>query len=323
MMILMNVGGRRMKIRGAVCVFLVLLLGMGGVGRANVREGGGCAVADTSVVAELPLPSVPPTLRTVPERAAYVLEHFWDAMDFKDTLRSRNRTFIEQNFVNFVSLFPHALQEDRARAVERLMKAAEADTFAYAFLAEMAEKYLYEPESPMACEDCFLLFLEEMVSTSVWDELAKVRPVYLLERVKKNRPGCRATDFTYLMPDEKRRTLYETPGKWLLLFFYDSDCDHCQEVMADLQEDVVLRRLADAGDLTVLLVDTGGNRSAWERTCPTLPAAWISALDAEGVWEQELYVWRSLPALYLLDASKTVLLKETSWQMITTFLTEM
>lgn len=153
--------------------------------KANVLKQGSLLKTDTLMVAELPLPEIPKTLRTVPERAAYVLEHFWDELDFNDTLRSRHRVFMEQNFVNFVSLFPHALQENRARAVKRLMKAAETDSVVYSLLTDMAEKYLYEPESPMVCEDCFLFFLEEIVHSSVLNGYTQMRMAYLLESVKK------------------------------------------------------------------------------------------------------------------------------------------
>ncbi len=298
-------------------VFSMLFLAGGRIGVVHAVSMEKMVITDTSVLEELPLPSVPSTLRTAPERAAYVLTHFWDSMDFRDMLHCRNKAFLEQNFVNFVSLFPHASQEACALAVKRLMKAAETDTVVYALLAEMAEKYLYEPESPMRCEECFQLFLEEMVHTPVLDEFAKVRPVYLLGIMKKNCPGMRAADFTYRLPDGKRQTLYDTPGEWLLLLFYDPTCEHCHEVMAELKEDDCLQKLTNAGQLTILVVDAGGDRVVWERMLPVLPAIWHPALGEERV--QELYPWRSLPALYLLDRNKNVLLKETSLQTITDF----
>ena len=100
---------------------------------------------------------------------------------------------MEQNFVNFVSLFPHLPGKPGLVAVKRLMKAAEADSVVYSLLASLAEKYLYEPESPMVCEDCFLLFLEEIVCSSVWNGYTQMRSAYLLEIVKKTsgHTGCR------------------------------------------------------------------------------------------------------------------------------------
>ena len=124
-------------------VFSMLFLAGGRIGVVHAVSMEKMVITDTSVLEELPLPSVPSTLRTAPERAAYVLTHFWDSMDFRDMLHCRNKAFLEQNFVNFVSLFPHASQEACALAVKRLMKAAETDTVVYALLAEMAEIYLY------------------------------------------------------------------------------------------------------------------------------------------------------------------------------------
>ena len=69
---------------------------------------------------ELPLPAVPDTIRQPQERAAYVMQHFWDALDFSDTLRSCSRPFMEQQVVNFLSLLPHAAPDAAACAFDSL-----------------------------------------------------------------------------------------------------------------------------------------------------------------------------------------------------------
>ena len=51
-------------------------------GEGKGRSGDGNAAG--SSVAELPLPDVPAELTEPKERCAYVLEHFWDRMDFRD-----------------------------------------------------------------------------------------------------------------------------------------------------------------------------------------------------------------------------------------------
>lgn len=95
-----------------VCIVCVVCSGCNSFhGRQRATHGGDNSSADTlqGSPRELPLPEVPALLTAPEERAAYVLEHFWDGMDFRDTLRSRDRLFMEQCFVNFLSLFPHAL----------------------------------------------------------------------------------------------------------------------------------------------------------------------------------------------------------------------
>lgn len=269
-------------------------------------------LAADSLPAELPLPAIPATLRTVPARAGYLLEHFWDAMDFRDTLRSHDRPFLEQNFANFASLFPHADTASLRPAVRRLMERAEADTAAWFLVAEVAEKYLYEPNSPMLDEGAFILFLEEMLRSPLPDACEKVRPAYLLEAARKNRPGMRAADFAYTDRTGRVRTLHRTAGERLLLVFYDPDCGHCRETMEALRTDPLVGRLVAAGRLTVLALYAEGDRALWERTKGELPASWIAGFEGGAIGERELYVLPAMPTLYLLDGEKRVVLKDAS-----------
>ena len=149
-----------MKIGGGIFVLSVLFAVCGNGGTAQPRDTAICdkILGDTLSSRELPLPEIPSTLRSAPERAAYVVTHFWDDMDFRDTLCSRDTAFMEQNFVNFVALFPHAESTSLQPAVRNLMRRAEADPVAYTLLMEIAEKYLYEPVSPMLNEEYFIFF---------------------------------------------------------------------------------------------------------------------------------------------------------------------
>lgn len=298
-------------------IFSVLLFMSGRAGAAHAVPAESMVFTDTLALSGLPLPSVPPTLRTVPERAAYVLAHFWDGMDFRDTLRSRNRAFMEQHFADFLSLFPHADTAALTPAVRQLMGRAEADRPAYGLLAKIAEKYLYEPESPMMSEEYFIPFLEEMVRTPLWGEGEKTRPAYLLEVAKKNRRGTTAADFTYLSRDGEKHTLHGTECRRLLLVFYDPDCAHCWEVLAEIAANAVLAEEFRTGRLALLALDAEGNRPAWTFTHDRLPEEWLVGFDPDGaIHARELYVMPSMPSLYLLDERKKVLLKDTTLEAI-------
>ena len=85
---------------------------------------------------ELRLPVVPDTLRAPRERAAYVVEHFWDNMCFADTALCRNKAWMEQNFVNFLSVMPHAPAEAVDTAFAGLLRRAAVDEGATAVVSE-------------------------------------------------------------------------------------------------------------------------------------------------------------------------------------------
>ncbi|KAA4692199.1 MULTISPECIES: DUF5106 domain-containing protein [Bacteroides] len=252
-------------------------------------------------------------LRTPQERAAYLLTHFWDSLNFADTLHSRNSIFMEQNLISYFSLFPHVQAEARIMAVKSLMQRAEVDETAYRLLARLAEKHLYTFGSPMQNEEYFIPFLEEIVGTSLLDETEKSRFRFLLSAALKNRPGTMATDFTYLTPNGELQTLYTVPATYrLLLLFYDPDCLHCREIITALSTASCLQQQIESGQLTVLAICVGEDRDLWNCSLKDLPTQWLTGFDMGCICQEERYLLPDMPMMYLLDGEKRVVKKEVS-----------
>lgn len=266
-------------------------------------------------VPELPLPQVPAELRAPASRAAYIVRHFWDALDFADTLRSHDREFMEQNFANCLSLFPIADTTALAPAVAALVGRAQSDAEALSLLAETAEKYLYEQDSPLFNEEYYLLFADALATAPLHD-YERLRIEAQRTAMRKNRVGTTAADFSFETPDGRRLRLSEAAqGRALLLLFYDPDCDHCMQTIAELAASEPLNEALSRGCMAVVAVYAGfgsRDRAAWLRTLDRLPAAWTAGFDGGTIYTRDLYVLRNLPALYLLDASGRVLLKDAT-----------
>ena len=272
----------------------------------------GKAVRDTlsNVVSELPLPVVPSSLTLPEDRAAYIIAHFWDGLDFTDTLRSRDHAFMEQNFVNYLSLFPHAREEELSPNIGRLLQAAAADSIGLRLVNDLAEHYLDDPNSPMRNERYYILFLEELLRLPGLSEYDRIRPAYRLETARKNHPGTTAADFAYTDRKGHRRTLHATHGKRLLLLFYDPACSHCSEILDGLRGSATIGNLIKDRELTVLAVYTEGNRRLWDETKASMPQEWTVGIDGSRIVERELYSLPAMPVIYLLDSDKKVILKD-------------
>ena len=228
---------------------------------------------------------------------------------------------MEQNFSNFISVFPYADETMRTAAVATLMQKAQANSDAYDILVDITEKYLYNFDSPIYSEDYYLLFLRNILDTSLAkNDPRSVRLKFRLDALNKNRPGMLAANFAYTTRRGAKATLRATPvSSRLLLIFYDPDCDHCKEVMGELQENQSLSAAVDSGKLQVLAIYSGDDRDLWKQTAPSLPESWTVGYESGMLQENGSYVIRTLPTLYLLDANKQVLQKETS---VTSLLTE-
>lgn len=263
---------------------------------------------------ELPLPEVPATFTAPKERAGYIILHFWDGMDFGDTLRCRNRDFMEQNLVNFFSLFPHADEHSLPRGIGRLLGRAVADSAALGITLDIAEQYLYSPDSPMRNESHYILFLEEYLRLPGLPQHARLRPAQQLKMALKNRPGTVAADFAYTDREGNRHTLRATPGReWLLLMFYDPECANCAETSDAMRKSPAISKLVAEKRLTVLAVYAEGDRMVWSNTKASMPREWTAGIDDSRIAERGLYNLSVMPTLYLLKGGdNTVLLKEAS-----------
>lgn len=265
-------------------------------------------------VATLPLPEIPSTITNPGKRAEYAVAHFWDAMDFADTARSCDTAFIEQNFANFASLLPLIdLPTVLTPAAKALMSRAEVNRDAYNLLAETADKYLYDPDSPMLNEEAYIPFLEAITGGTFIDNALRARYNAQLEDALKNRPGTRANDFEIVMHSgEKSTLLKECRGaNAVIVLFYDPECSNCARLVSEMNGDGALRAAIVGGRVKIVAIYPDGDEGEFAASAGKIPAKWTDAMSIGGrVSEEELYSLRAMPSLYLLDGNGKVVLKD-------------
>ena len=267
----------------------------------------------------LPFPFVPDSIRTPEERAAYVALHYWDGMKFENQALLQDTLFIEQSFVDFATMLPIAPREKSEQAVALLMQHAAASRQAFDIFRWVAEKYLDSPDSPMRDCESYILFLQEIVKSPILSDDEKLAPKHELEMALKNRLGTQATDFRYLDRNGVTSSLFSTGGEYTVLMFFNPDCDHCRQTISEFDMNPMIRAAVEAGTLTMLAVDVDGDKTKWEETKGSMPAAWNIGFDLDSIEENETYYLPDLPSIYLLDASKNILLKQTTLPSILSF----
>ncbi len=259
---------------------------------------------------EFPYPQIPTMMTEPQQRATYLLMHYWDNVDFNDMKLVANDDFMEQGFVNYLSVLPIVDALAAERSVEAMMKRAEVNGVAYKKLVNIAEKYLFEPNSPMVSDEMYIMFLNQVLKTSVLSKVEKSRFEYQHRVVMKNRVGSVATDFIYMDKDGKTGSLHQLKAEETLLVFYDPECDNCAEIIEKLRYDRRLNSKIMSGRMRVLAVYAGDNRALWEQHLAKMPTNWLVGRAVSKIQPLGLYVLRAMPAIYLLDKDKKVVKKE-------------
>lgn len=265
-----------------------------------------CLMAQTSA---FPLPEVPQILVDPTDRANYLAVHYWDGFNFKDNTLIDKPEVAEQGFSNFVSIMPYVTEQKSAFAVFAKRMAENSKMLQH--LLEVSERYLFDNFSPVYNEELYLLLIEELLKQPPLSLVQKERLRYQLCVAQKNRIGQLATDFAFLLRNGKQMTLNNVKGDYVLLYLNDPECSACKQIKEALEQSDIIRRWKNSGRMKVVSVCIEGKTAGWENF--EAPAGWIDGCD-EGrkLLEEDLYDLRNLPAIYLLDASKRILMKNAT-----------
>ena len=259
---------------------------------------------------EFPYPQIPTMMTEPQQRATYLLMHYWDNVDFNNPKLVANDDFMEQGFVNYLSVLPIVDAQTAEKSVEAMMKRAEVNSVAYRKIANIAEKYLFEPNSPMVSDEMYIMFLNQILNTKVLSNVEKARFDHQYKVVMKNRVGSVATDFLYMDVKGEMGSLYKFKAEETLLIFYDPDCDNCAEIIEKLRYNRELNAKIMSGKMRVLAIYAEENVELWKKELPKMPTNWVVGRAVSKIKPLGMYVLRAMPAIYLLDKDKKVVKKE-------------
>lgn len=297
--------------------------GPGGERKQTSADASEAAVANTATSVpthKLEVPT-PPAILSEEEQREFVAAHYWDRFDFADTTWCADTAALESVFAPWVALLSRLPQERAAALSGDLIRCAETEPALLLRLAELAEQFFYEVNSPYRNEELYIPVLEALLESQTIDTLYQIRPRAQLAWSLKNRPGAKATDFVYTCGNGMTGRLYGVDAEYTLLLFYTPGCSNCAAVERYILASETFTSLTDPGRMKVLAVYPGRDPELWREHLPQMPAEWIVGRDAQRVIDnQVLYDIRATPSLYLLDREKRVILKDARVEQIEAWL---
>ncbi|MBO4730463.1 MAG: DUF5106 domain-containing protein [Bacteroidaceae bacterium] len=252
-----------------------------------------CPIAKGQQTEDYPLPTVPDSITELEPRADYMVYHYWEAYNFKDTTLLEIPEYAEQALSNFIALLSYASPLGKQQAIDKWIALAATNDKSYSFFTKEAERYLYHPDSPIKNEDLFLQVLNSILALPIeGDEMESLHAQYLRQLISRNQPGNPAENFAFELPDGQRDSLYTfVPDKPLLLLFFDPECESCQHTITQLHNNTTITQALDNNQLALLTI---------------IPD------NAPDINANALYDLKTLPTLYLLSPSRDVILKDTT-----------
>jgi hypothetical protein len=263
---------------------------------------------------------VPAMLTDDNEKACYIIDHFWDNVDFRDTTYLSELQSLTVHFSNYVKYLTAVPHKNALNSVVNLVDSVLAgDSKMIVKFQDLFETAFYEPNSIFRNEELYISVLEHYIKSDKVDKAVKEKIRYQLDLAYRNRLGTKAIDFGFVLANGKKGSLYKISSEYTLLMFFDPDCHSCTEALNKMGSS---RVLADnLHRIKVLTMYTGTNYDRWKVAVSGLNKKWINGYDKEmAIMNGSLYDMRPSPSLYLLDKEKTVILKDAPFEAIESYI---
>lgn len=254
-------------------------------------------------------PAALPSSLPASERAEYLRTHYWDSFDFADTLfiARADTLHMLDAFASYVALGADSV------AMADLVRRASVSRPMLDYFGMLAERVLHDPNSPLRDEERYIPVLRGKLASPWYDTLERLGPETELRLALRNRVGEQAGDFRCTLASGATTRLYDLRADYTLLLLTDPECPMCRRTTEELLASPRLNELAERGTLRILTLYSGEDTAAWRRSLSHAPRGWLHACDAAcTVRDEGIYDLRALPALYLLDREKRVLVKDSA-----------
>lgn len=245
---------------------------------------------------------------TFAEQRKYIIEHYFDEIDFTDTMLLYSNV-LTTKMIDFLSLTQNQeLNSTQAQinfimGLEHILKLASAEIKTYTFVVQyMLQGFSqlglltvvdYLSELPELNSDC--LDLENKI------KLEKIIAPYQKIKIDAEAPPIMATSI-----EGESFDLYSLESDFTVLFFWSVSCPHCLEMMSDLS-----KFIKQHTDITFVTVMIGNQSPILNNFFQTEKIAGYHICDNLG-WESPIvkdYNVFGTPTLFILNEDKTIVQK--------------
>lgn len=257
------------------------------------------------------MPPNPPAVIAGPEQAMdFYRFHFWDNLKPSMYTEAVDTAMMLDAFIAYLQLLSDGGMPD-SRPIEKLMEKCLTDKPLMDLFSMLAERVLNDPNSPYREDELYMPVLQARIASGLYDNASQIRDRHTLELAMQNRIGHKANDFKYTLKDGSTGTLYGVKAPYTLVFINNPGCNMCRTVRESICASQYLMQLIDNGIVRVVGIYPDEDLDEWNEYYDEIPSNWINAYDKGcTIRRNGTYKLNAIPALYLLDADKTVLVKD-------------
>jgi len=222
----------------------------------------------------------------------------------------RMPVFNEKSLHNFILNSSTYSKTQSIRILDSVLDVSRLDSSVFCQTVAFLEKPLKDPNSIYRDETLYIKLLNAKIK-SLWYKTEKTLLRNELNLLVQNRIGDFANDFKFITSFGLHKRLYEINADYIILFFYNPECQACQSMKSALASSIIISNQVATGKLKVLSIYIDKDVNLWRRYLFTLPKQWINCRqDDENLFQNKIYDLKAIPTIYLVKKNKRVILKD-------------
>lgn len=250
-------------------------------------------------------PSAPEEMTSLTERTNYIMEHFWDKMDFK------SKKAVDQNALNDAfNVYATAMQYSDGTSVDesvnKLLKMLSKNPVLLYQFTKAAEENLYGPRAGVWIDEIYIKFLKETVKNKKISRTRKIRFADQLKRLENSLIGEKLPTLTLTDADGNKFEWVPT-ATLNILEFGSPDCDDCRNARIKMDINIpFMDSLKEGKSSMTFVVIEDDEDGLLMRFTRDFSSDWKSGQNSD---VPEFLDLRLTPSFYIVDNEGKILAK--------------
>ncbi|MCP4553443.1 MAG: redoxin domain-containing protein [Bacteroidetes bacterium] len=254
-------------------------------------------------------PEIDPDLNQADSYAAFK-KSYWSNTDLTDP-RMLRTPILHSRFINYFDKLILQHPDTLIKEIDILLNKEIHKEITKHFIWSLLLKYEY-PDI-MGLDKIFVYMVDNYVQANNISEISESIKSNLIKRSNKIRKvliGEKAPELIMMDTSKQLRSLYELNKKFVIVLFWDQECQTCQEEIIQLKAILATQKY----ELDIYAVGTDGNIDNWKEYIKDNNLNWLNVNGTQSVTEDyhEIYDIYSTPTIYLLDEKRTIIAKRLS-----------
>lgn len=251
-------------------------------------------------------PVAPEEIPTLADKSNWLMQHFWDNMNFKQKT-AVNQAALNDAFKVYTLPMQWADKTEVDKAVDAQLQKLQKNPTLLLQFTKAAEESLYGERAKVWIDEIYVKYLEAFLKNKKIPDARKIRYRKQLTQIKNSMVGNTAPSFDFTTPVGNPGK-YEPIGVFTIIEFGDPDCDDCRMSKLKMETDIRFSSLVDRGLVNVVFIIPDPTEG-WQTKVADYPSNWVvGASDTVS----DILDLRTTPSFYVIGKDGKIMAKNVS-----------